>query len=345
MLYCSEIKKLLFAQRGLLLLVLCLIFKCVFIAVFPEQKDGRIKLSQKQYDKYLTQLYGENTPKKSGWIISEYETCRTIKERQQAMQAQYARGEVTEEEWNAYCAQLAQAELHINAAEIFAEKARQFAQQQPTLPPAHYIYEYGWQTVFTLGQLPDVFLLLGLLMLAAQCFSAEASSGMLSVLLAARDGRRRLFYAKLAALLSVATAAALIFGGAEMGIFAARGWCNDSDAPLYSVKILKECTLPLPLFGGYCLALVIRSLAALLLAAFVFALSVWLRNPGNLIFLALCFLTLPMLWHGGAALYTHGGFLCGTRLLLESPSLPLMVVAGYTAALTLLAARRHQKGL
>ena len=65
------------------------------------------------------------------------------------------------------------------------EKAEQFLKQPEDIPPAHYIYEYGWQTVFALLQFPDVFLLFGLLVLTAQCFPAEVSSGMLPVLLAA----------------------------------------------------------------------------------------------------------------------------------------------------------------
>ena len=55
-----------------------------------------------------------------------------------------------------------------------------------------------------------MFLLFGLLVLTAQCFPAEVSSGMLPVLLAARNGRRKLFRGKLLALLTVGLSAAVI---------------------------------------------------------------------------------------------------------------------------------------
>lgn len=232
MLWRGEMKKTLMTQRGIWVLLVCLVLKLAFLCAFPEQKDRRIVLSQKQYDKYLYQLYGENTREKSDWILAEYKTCKEVKDSQEAMQGKYARGELTDAQWEAYTQALTQADLHINSAQIFAEKAEQFLKQPEDIPPAHYIYEYGWQTVFALLQFPDVFLLFGLLVLTAQCFPAEVSSGMLPVLLAARNGRRKLFRGKLLALLTVGLSAAVISSGLEWAVFSLRGWCNDAAAPL-----------------------------------------------------------------------------------------------------------------
>ena len=99
MLWRCELKKILFTHRGLWLLLVCLLLKLLFLWSFPEQKDPRIVLSQRQYDNYLAQLYGENTPEKANWILAEYEQCKQIKDMQQKMQDQYTRGEITEEAW------------------------------------------------------------------------------------------------------------------------------------------------------------------------------------------------------------------------------------------------------
>ena len=58
MLWRGEMKKTLMTQRGIWVLLVCLVLKLAFLCAFPEQKDRRIVLSQKQYDKYLYQLYG-----------------------------------------------------------------------------------------------------------------------------------------------------------------------------------------------------------------------------------------------------------------------------------------------
>ena len=91
--------------------------------------------------------------------------------------------------------------------------------------------------------------------------------------------------------------------------------------------------------------------AFLLVTALLFGLSVWVRSATNLIFLGLCLLGLPLLWDGGAMLYTHGGLLSGTRMLLwlgdsvGNLLLPLAVVAAYSVAVSVLAARHHARGL
>lgn len=351
MLWRSETKKLLLTQRGLLILAVCLLLKALFLCAIPEQKDSRILLSQKQYDKYLIQLKGENTPEKSRWILAEYESCKSVKDRQQAMQERYAAGALTEAEWLAYNRELTQAELHINAAQIFSEKAEAFQAQDPTLPSAHFIYEYGWQTIYVLLRFPDLFLLSALLLLASQSFASEAAAGLLPVLLAARDGRRRLFFTKLAALLAVGLAGAALFTGVEAGIFALRGWFGDSNAPIYSVSAMTGCALSLTLGQGYFLTLWVRTLSALLLAGMIYALSLWIRSPAHLVFLGLCLAALPLLFGGTTALFTHGILLCGTRTLqiLADSGLPLLLPLSVTTiaaiALLLLAAGRHRRGL
>lgn len=335
MLWRCELKKTLLNHKGIWMLLVCLILKLAFLSAFPEQKDKRIVLSQKQYDKYLVQLYGEDTPEKSAWIISEYEHFKQIKGMYAQMQEQFARGETSEEEWQRYTEELNQADLKFNSAAIFAEKAEQFATQEG-VSPAHYIYEYGWQTVYTLLQFPDVFLLFPLLLMTAQSFPAESMSGMLPVLLSARNGRRKLYWAKLGVLLAVCAAAGFVFGGLEWAVFACRGWLNDPGVPLYSITIFAQCPLELTLMQGYGLCLAVRLLAAMGLVALVFGLSMWVRNTGNLLFIGLCLLALPMLWDGGVMLLTHSGLLRGTKMLLWleeldiSLGLPVLVTGAYS---------------
>lgn len=351
MLYRSELKKLLITQKGLLLLTVCLLLKLVFLSAVPEMKDSRIQLSQKQYDKYLVQLHGENTAEKSAWILEEYETCtQTIASREE-MEQKRNTGSLSDEQWDEYLDALDTSYLHENAAKIFAEKAEQFSVQPDTVPPAHYIYEYGWQTIFTLGQFPDIFLLFGLLLLSAQCFPFEAQSGMLPVLLSCKNGRIKILSAKLLSLLTIATISAILSGGLEVAVFFLRGWCNDPNAPLYSVKILASCTLPLSLGQSYGAVLILRSFAALLFTTFIFSVSVWLKNTQNLVLLSLCLLALPLLWNDPTALFFPTGLLSGTRFLLWvgqsgfSVLFPVTVALGYTTALFVFAVKRYQKGL
>lgn len=349
-LYGFELKKLGRTQKGLLILGVCLLLKLLFLGVFPEQKDPRILLSQKQYDNYLSQLHGFNTQEKMNWIQEDSWEIESLINMHDQMEQDYQQERITWDEWLDYSNDLSGAYLRQNASQIFTEKMEQFSLQPWTLPPAQYIYEYGWDTVFTLGKFPDIFLLFAVTLMAAQCFTAEAAEGMLPILLSAKDGRWRLYRSKLLALLTMTLAAAILGGGLEAAVFAFRGWLYDSKAPLYSITPFAEFPLHLTLGKAYALCLGLRTVVTLLFAAMLFGLSIFIKNAPNLFFTAICLLGLP-LFLGNAGVFFHGGLLCGNQVLLAMGSsaslLPLGLLTAVlcSAVLVMLGARRHQQGL
>ena len=346
-----ELKKTLINQKGVWILLACLLLKFVLLVVFPEQKDGRILLTQRQYDKYLAQLQGENSPEKSDWILTEYADFQQAKSMYTPMQNTYSAGELTEEEWKTFTEAYTEAELKMNSAAIFAEKAEQFLEQPNDVPVAHYIYEYGWQSVYTLLQFPDVFLLFGILLLTSLSLPSEHQSGMMPVLLGCRDGRRQLYLAKLGSLLTVCIISCALFGGIEWAAFQYRGWMNDGHVPLYSISIFAECTLDMTLLEGYWLTQMVRLGGTVLFTVLMFGLSVWIRSTTELLFAGLCLLAVPMLWDGGAMLFTYSGLLRGTKMLLWQEEMglnlwvPAMIVAGYSLVWATLGGKRLRKGL
>lgn len=56
MLYRCELKKSLVTYQGAWILAVCLLLKLALLCAFPEQKDPRILLSQKQYDLSLIHI-------------------------------------------------------------------------------------------------------------------------------------------------------------------------------------------------------------------------------------------------------------------------------------------------
>lgn len=333
-----ELKKLLYNQKGILILLVCLLLKALVFTSLPEMKDERIKLSQKQYDKYLHQLYGENTPEKSAFIISEYMECKELQDMSKKMQQDYSAGFISDEQWEDYSKKLNEACLHENAAKIFSEKAEQFMFLDSRLPPPHYIYEYGWQTIFSLQLFPDAFFLFGILLLTAQCFSMEAAGGMLPILLSAKNGKRQLFFAKLLALLTICSVFALLNGLLETTVFYLRGFMNDSGVPLYSISLFaKESPLQVTLLQGYILSFLVRSITAIAFCILFFGVSIWLRNSMHLIFAGVCTLLVPLLFSASTfLLFTHTGLLSGSRMLQLlgksgfSVSIPLGTVFFYS---------------
>ncbi len=351
MLWKYELKKTLINQKGIWILIACLLLKLIVLNVYPEQKDSRIKLSQRQYDKYLAQLQGENTPEKAEWILTQRDSFQQIISQQKIMQEAYGADEISDQEWEEFCKASVEAELKINSATIFAEKAEQFIIQPEELPTAHYIYEYGWQSVFALQKFPDIFLLSGILLLSAQSFPAEAQNGMMPVLLAARNGRLKLYRAKLGMLLGVCAAAFAVFAAVEWAVFQQRGWMNDGNVPMYSITVFAKCPLNMSLLEGYVQCLWVRLLTAMAFTALMFGLSAYLRSTTESLFTGVCLLGLPILWDGAGMLFTHSGLLRGTKVLLwlgetgMQPWLPLAVVGGYSVLVAAFSGKRLKRGL
>ena len=315
-----EMKKALMTQKGLLILVICIFLRLLTAAAMPELKDDRIKMSQKQYDRYLAVLHGANTPEKSEFIISERDRCESVKAAQTSMEMRHMEGALSEEEWGEWQDELERAYLHENSAKLWAEKAEQFAGQDAALPPAHYFYEYGWQTIFFLLSIPDALTALAFVFLAAQSIGAERSFGMLSILLTAKEGRGRLYAAKLMAMLVICLVAGLTGTALETAVFAIRGFLREGSIPIYSATFFAtNCPLRLSLWQGYLVIEATRVFGTLCLAAFTFGLSAWIRKASNLMAVCVAIVGIPFLIPVPALfLFTFGGILSGSRMLLSS---------------------------
>ncbi len=339
MLFCFELRKMLFTRRGIFVLLICLVLKAAFLFAFPKLIDERILLSRKQYDKYLTMVRGESSDEKNRFLTDSYEECKEILDSRDRIQEQYRAGELAEAEWQEYCAAYDQANLHINALEILHEKAEAFsdmpdaAEKSPeradgerrslgktgngfALPKPWYLDEYGWQTVFILLRFPDVFLLVFVLLTAVQTFSSEDASGMLPILMSSAKGRRALFLCKIGALALICFASAAFGGALEFFIFHVRGFLEGGEAPLYSITIFKRSWLDLRLDQGYLLCLFVRCVILTVFGLLILGISVWIRGAGSLIVLSLMLLVIPFLFlTSRMALFTYAVLLSGTEML------------------------------
>lgn len=343
MLFLFELKKLLLTKRGLFILLGCLFLKAVFLFVFPEQIDSRIRLSRKQYDRYLETIYGEDTEEKNAQIREEYAACKAVIAALEATMEKYRAGELSEEEWSAYSNEYEDALLHINSLEIFYEKAVRFGELEETYPDMekpYYVDESGWQTVYTLQKFPDVFLLVFVLLMAVLSFSSEASSGMLPVLMSASKGREELFLAKACVLALVS----ILGSGAgclmEALIFRARGFFADGGVPLYSISVFGNTAYHATLSGAYASCLAVRILVMAAFGLAVLGISVWLRRGADLITVALLLLVLPALFiQAKASVFSYTVLLSGTRLLALSAAnrMPLWFPAAETGLVSLAA--------
>ena len=353
-LWTFELRKILITRKVLLVFLAALVLRTIFLFFFPELKDERIRLTQKQYNAFLMELQGENNPDKEQFVRSSYEKCREVTECFAEMQDMHENRLITEEVWQKYTLEYEEAMLSRNALSIFYEKEEAFRKQPKTLKPAHYFYEYGWQTVFTLQLYPDLFLLAAVLALSCAAYLPEKAGGMLMILFASRFGRERLFFIKLSAVMTAALGMMLAGSITEVLVFYFRGFLKGGTVPMHSLTLFSENrTFDLSLNEAYLLTLTVRTVSAVLFSGLVCALSLLLFRPETVLFAALSLLLLPLfLIPEGTAesLCSYGVQLSGSRMLRTAGTAgysilpPLLITALYTSAVILTAVFAMQTG-
>jgi hypothetical protein len=319
-----ELKKLLIVEKGILILILCPLCMFLLFFLFPEQKDIRIKASDKQFRLYLEQFYGEDTEEKQRLIREEYTAVTECLGKFADMLTAYQKGELSEEEWMVYSREYERADLKSNAIRIFMETADRFSLINAEKRP-WYIYEYSGNTVFTLLGFPDIFLCFGLLFLASKCYTYEADHQILPLLLSMKKGGRILFFTKLLAVLFTGTVTALVGVGLEYLAFYLRGFLHDLNVPIYSISFFSEAAASdLTLKNALLFCFGMRLFGAVTLSIIVFLLSVCIRR-GVMLFLfgAVWVLTFFMF---GAILGFSWGYLLEAGL--NAPSRFLILCEG-----------------
>ena len=340
-LFLFELRKTILIQKGWIIILACLIANPAVLFFFPEQKDSRIQLSQRQYDIYLEQLIGPATVEKEIFIYEERDRINSIIEQYGIMLSLYESGEISYDEFWSFIDEYEDAKLKSSAIGIFYEKVLQFHELKdfPDLLPPEYFYEYGWKSVFTYYTFPSVFLLLIAALIGVQSFGSEYVSGMLNILRVTKKGRTSLFASKILVILFILVLSAVSSTLGEFYILNAKGWLNNPDIPIYSVANFTGVPLEISLFAGLIQIWLIRAVGLFLFGIVISCLSILLKNPVFAFFTGTGIILIPYII-GLRTPFWFAGFISGQEVLLRYNygqgfkywGLPLMIVCIYTLA-------------
>jgi len=344
-------------HKGLLLVLLCLLLKLAALAVLPETKDARIRLSQRQYNLYMADLYGADNADKQAYIDTEYHTLKTLGEQYEAMQSAYQHGQITEDEWEAYNRDLRTVDVRLPAISIFYEKLvafRQIESYEGISAPA-YFYDYGWRAIFNWLALPDVLALLSVLIVAVQAFGSDIAQGSVNLLRVTRHGRERLFWQRTGMCALSAVVIALLHSGLELLMFVLRMSMNDAASPLYSLPHFAGIPIPVTIAQGLAVMYVCRIIGTCLLALLAMAFAILCKSIVNTLLGVTIITVVPFLFSNlphGFVSFTYSGFLTGTEVVRHYAVfsnalfglLPAGTLALATAIVLLAAMHRYTNG-
>jgi len=323
-----ELYRIFINNKGILLVLLSLLLKVATLAVIPELKDDRIKLSQRQYNVYMDDLYGTDNDEKQLFIATEYNTAKTLVEKFGEMSAAYDHGEITEAEWSEFYALQDYYAIRLPALSILYEKLTDFQQIESYegIERPAYFYDYGWRTVFTYLAIPDILCILSAAVLAVQVFGNDIAHGSVNLLRTTKNGRKRLFTFRVSFCALSAAAVALVHTAAEILMFALRMPLNDIAEPLYSLPHFAGLPIPISIQTGLIALYAFRVFGVVCVTLLALALTIFLRGIVNTLASTLTLILLPILLRGtmppSVVPYTHTGFLIGEDVMRNYTFLP-----------------------
>ena len=231
-LFGAEMGKLLLANKFIIIVAVVLLAKG-FIAT--ETFTYTESFTDSVYKEYMTTLAGELTEDKLVYMEEERNRIDTAKNGFNQAVADYHQGKITQQEYLAFVDEYDYAKDRDSHFARIEARRDYIMSVQAAGKDAHFVYDTGWNTLFS--QSFD-YLLYGLvLLLFAGVFANEIRGGIHNIIKATGKGRWRLFLAKYAAVLILAT---LLFAAfmaidlnAAMKSFEFPAW----DAPVQSLTM------------------------------------------------------------------------------------------------------------
>lgn len=282
-----EARKLLFHQRGIVVIVLYLLFQ-VGLLLGSTAVNSDVVLHQEAYDYYLEHVVGPYTEEKAAFFEEEAQRITQAKATLNSMSQEYYSGLITEEEFQAKaeeCQNVLRYEGGFNA--IYD----QYLYVREGKENRCFLDTNGWDGLLGSGTL-DLPLVLAVILLAAPVFCQEYACKMDMLALTTLNGRKN--YAWHKTLFVLFTIVALCLAGAALRccFYALRYGLSHGDYTVQSVKTFGSSTKHLSLWDAFGILTILRMYGALFLALMVlavaalsrkFALTVFLPSVGVLI--------------------------------------------------------------
>ena len=231
-LFGAEMGKLLLANKFIIIVAVVLLAKG-FIAT--ETFTYTESFTDSVYKEYMTTLSGELTEDKLAYMEEERNRIDAAKNGFNQVVADYHQGKISQQEYLAFVDEYDYAKDRDSHFARIEARRDYILSLQAQGKDAHFVYDTGWNALFNQG---FDYLLYGLvLLLFAGVFANEIRGGIHNILKATGKGRWRLFLAKYAAVLTLATLLFAAFTAidltAAMKSFEFPAW----DAPVQSLTM------------------------------------------------------------------------------------------------------------
>ena len=277
-LYFTELYKMLVASGLIFVLLLSFAGKVVLSRY---QYHNPQTVSDSVFYDYMTELQGQLTEQKLAVMQEEREQIDSTLAAAGDMQQKFIDGQISAAAYAQYLREYANAQSQSEHFSLVESKRDRLIELSKSGTEGWLLYDTGWAVL--LGEQSDLLLLLTVAWFACQAFSAEygskgASDGFVTILRSTPKGRRKTFFAKMLAVITVAVCVSAAFSITDIVTVLSQYALPSHDAPVVSLAGFESISPMVSIGGFFALLLLARCTICCLLALCVSAASSLLKR-------------------------------------------------------------------
>lgn len=283
----EEMRKLLFKQHGLVVMILLFIGEIFFSSILYPKSELASGYSQSVLNEYLTDFSGQLTAEKTEKILAEQELVLDAKNAESEFETRLYKGEFSDRnEFRTEYNKVHAIAMRSEALDVVLEK---------------YYYALGYtEKRFILSgcydglgrDYPDVLMLAAIIIITAISFLNEENSNVSTLIRTSENGRKSAFKAKIFALIIFFCACQLLQMICELSVMIFRGESKELLFPVQSIPFFQNCPYNLTIMQSFLAISAMRLLGYFLVASLVMLLAVKIKTPLFTVFIpcAICLL-------------------------------------------------------
>lgn len=264
-----EIKKIMLHQKGLLYIVIVLLFSTVWLAVSDSPYDNAMEQYKSEYEWYLEKVDGYCTDEYSLYLEQEAARIADAKEKQSNLLESYYDGKISESEYKKESQEIGKILEHQNGFEVIYQQYLYICENAEN---RYFLQTNGWTGLLGGGTLNFV-LFLGILLLVTPVFCSEYSCQMDTLILTSKEGRKNSLHKLLiiiAGVLLMCASISLI----EYGFYSLKYGLPNGNYPIQSLSYFAASSKSITLLSGYVYITLLRLFGGMFLANFLMFISV-----------------------------------------------------------------------
>lgn len=302
-----ELKKTFIKQRGILIILIMVLLKVILTISNGYDSHYIVDHNPDGYSFYINQYKGKLTEKKEQEIKSEYYAVGHAAGELEELSSRWREGKISEIQYESSVKECYERQKNSAVFNVIYNQYY-YAKEAPDL---RYIMDSrGWSTLLSHDN-PDFLLLLCLVLILTPLFCSEYENGMNALLLSSRNGKYRTGICKLLTGTILAVCITVSFSLIEFICINGMAGLNDGGFPLQSLEFFQNSDYYISLNQAFFIVVLFRMLGAILLAACISFLGVYIRKSIVTLFSGSVLTLLPYVILRGNSLLYYLPFPCG----------------------------------